>query len=201
MPTAWYVARTTPLGEYRARDYLESVGVECFLPVVATSKPRRGRADTPLFPGYLFVHCDAVSARNTLFYPERGVRGLVTFDGIAPSVPQELVDALKRKVEEINGSGGLWRQYRPGEQVVVRLAGNPYAEVLAGVVAAAVSPRGRVRVLLHFLGRLVQAEVPCELVQPVCVGPARFKRRTRGRGRYIRGVGSRALDTNNGRLP
>lgn len=194
MALAWYVARTRPLAEYRARDHLEAKAIECFLPVVSTPSPRRGREDSPLFPGYLFVRYD-LRERGTL--PLRwgqGLAGLVSFEGVAPSVPDKIIDELSCRVAEINGGGGLWRRFRPGDRVLVRL-GSRESESLAEVVAEAKSPQGRVRVLLEFLGQLAEAEVPWQKVRPVSYGDGSgeaggylSRRRTRGRGRYLRGV-------------
>lgn len=58
MTQRWYVARTTPLAEYVARDHLRTAGLEVFLPCGQTRTRRAGHHDTPLFPGYLFLRYD-----------------------------------------------------------------------------------------------------------------------------------------------
>ena len=209
MALAWYVARTKFQAEYRARDHLQAKAIECFLPTVSTPFPRRGREGTPLFPGYLFVRYEWQRWGTTPLRWGQGLMGLVTFEGVVPSVPDEVIDELRQRVAEIDGSGGLWRRFRAGDRVLVRL-GSGGSGSLGEVVEGAKSPQGRVRVLLGFLGQLARADVPWRNVRlapdgdagvrkpdhpgPFEASPAgtqgRPRRRTRGRGRYLHGVGS-----------
>ena len=151
MALAWYVARTRPLAEYRTRDHLEASGIECFLPAIRTPWPRRGREDAPLFAGYLFTHYDLEEWGTMRLRRVPQFAGLVAFGGVAPSLPDEVIDELRQRVAEINGGGGLWRRFRPGDRVLVRL-GCRESESLAEVVAEAKSPHGRLRVLFGVPG-------------------------------------------------
>jgi transcriptional antiterminator RfaH len=200
MALRWYVARTKALAEYTARDRLETAGCEVFLPCVGAVRPRRGHQDAPLFSGYLFLHYDLDQMGWQLLNQVPQLVGLVAFDGVVCLVPDEVIAELVERVEAINRSGGLWTHFHVGDRV--RVASGPL-ESFAKVVTEAKAPRDRVRVLLEFLGRLVYAEVPWKDVQPVGVGDGvsseqstkykngRRLRRTRGRGRYIKGVGPR----------
>ena len=189
MALKWYVARTRPLAEYTTRYNLEAAGVEVFLPCSPSRSPRPGHGDSPLFPGYLFLRHDlegeGTGILNRLPQPVR----LVAFGEVVPPVPDEVVAGLVRRVEAIGGSGGLWTRFRAGDVVRVTLGSD---ENLAEVLEETKSSRARVRVLLEFLGRLVEAEVPWWDVQPVGAHSqlwnehGRPPRRTRGRGRRIR---------------
>ena len=194
MALAWYVARTSPRAEFLVRDQLESKGVEYFLPIVSTLSPRKGRDDAPLFPGYLFVRDDFESLRINSLRSMPGSMGLVTFDGTAPLIPDAVIASLRQRVAEMNSSGGLRRRFQPGEQVWVRW-GSSKSEDLAQVISDAKSPQGRVRVLMEFLGRLVPADVAQSNIRPARDDEASrhqfrvpFRRRTRGKGRYVHGV-------------
>ncbi len=193
MTRRWYAARTKPLKEYTSKDRLEGEGFEVFLPCVKTLRPRRGRRDIPLFSSYLFLRCDLEGQDGG---PMRGLPDfvrLVGFGGIVPPVPDEVIGELTRRVEAVNGAGGLWTRFRPGD--TVRVALGPI-DSLGEVVAESKSRRARVRVLLDFLGRQVYAEVPRPGLQAMpdsgLQGNSshRFSRRTRGRGRWIRGYHS-----------
>ena len=116
--------------------------------------------------------------------------GWVSFGGGVPSVPDEVVATLTNRVDTINSQGGLWRRFKPGDKVYV--ASNNI-QSLAEVVEESKSPEGRVRVLLQFMGRLVSAQVNCQELQPVerqLSANPHLPRRTRGRGRWIRGFES-----------
>jgi transcriptional antiterminator RfaH len=201
MVLRWYVARTKPLAEYTARDRLDTAGCEVFLPLVGTVRPRRGRQDAPLFPGYLFLHYDLEERGWQLLNQVPQLAGLVAFDGVVSLVPDEVIAELVERVEAINRSGGLWTHFQVGDRVRVTL--GPLGS-LADVVVEAKSPRDRVRVLLEFLGRSVYAEVPWKDVRPGGVHDGarsaqstkymtpRRLRRTRGRGRHTKGFGPRA---------
>jgi len=194
MTQRWYVARTTPLAEYVARDHLKMAGLEVFLPCGQSRTRRAGHQDTPLFPGYLFLRYDLETQGwgSLRRFPQ--LVGLVTFGGEVPSVPDEIIDELAVRAETMSGRGGLWPRYQPGDKVSVSV--GPI-ESLAEVVEGARSPTARVRVMLEFLGRLIEAEVPWQDVQPMGAYQAnsnwneRRPRRTRGGGRWIRGFGPR----------
>ena len=127
-----------------------------------------------------------------------GVAGLVTFDQMAPTIPDEEVQELRHRVEALTENGGLWPKYHPGDMVWVRLGPTPS---LAQVVTETQGPKARVRVLLEFLGRLANVEFEAWDVWPAegqdTPSSRPRPRRTRGRGRWINGFGPRS-ETNNG---
>ena len=115
------------------------------------------------------------------------------FGGMVPHVPDELVNDLAQRVETINSEGGLWSRYRRGDKVRVVL-GN--TDSLAEIIEEPQSPQARARVLLQFMGRLVSTQVSWDDLRPVqqegdTDDKGRISRRTRGRGRWIRGFGPR----------
>ncbi len=195
MSTPWYVIRTRPLCEYSASEALARGGFEVFFPRVNSPRPRRGQGDEPLFPGYLFLRFDLSSLGWDAPGRLPGVLGWVRFDGVVPPVPDELVADLRERVALINGGGGLWTRFQPGQKVHVVVGAT---ESLAEVLEEARSPDSRVSVLLQFMGRLVQAKVPWTSLRPYAgeqghAGGSRAPRRTRGRGRWVRGFGPRAV--------
>ena len=193
--TGWHLVQTKPRSEYMAAAALEQNGYDLFFPKVLSPKPRPGRDDMPLFPGYLFVRDRVENVDLPPVGRTAGVVGRVEFDGVIPSVPDEIIVGLRDKVMAMNSDGGYWRRYQPGERVRVT-SGKMYD--LAEVLEEPASPESRVRVLLQFMGRLVPARVPWSDIQPLNGEPTangrkkRWPRRTRGKGRWIRGFGPRA---------
>jgi len=192
----WYVIRTKPQTEYLAATALEVGGFESFFPRVETPRPRNGHSDVPLFPGYLFLRCDRDNDGVPPLHTLNGVLGWVSFNGETPAVPDEVITDLSRRLEEINSDGGLWDRFRTGEKVRV-VSGK--IDGLAEVLESAKSPSSHVRVLMDFLGHQVRAQVPWQYLRP---GPGQSayteyvsgRRRTRGKGRWIRGFGPRAQE-------
>ena len=198
MGLAWYVARTKPLAEYVSRDRLRSAGFEVFMPCVRSRRPRPGRRDEPLFPGYLFIQCDLATTSRAMLRRLPQPVSLVGFGGVTPPLPDTVVGQLLDRVSALDGGGGLWTQFQVGDRVMVS---SGSLEGLAQVDCDTNSPRQRVRVLMEFMGQLVRAEVPWWEVRPTtehdpfAAMQDLRRRRTRGRGRWIRGSGPRAAAT------
>ena len=195
MPRHWYVVRTKPQCEYLAARALQQDGIELFFPCVQTPRLQAYHADVPLFPGYLFLRYNVEQQEWPSVSRLPGILGWVRFNGVVPSVPDEVITDLAHRVDVINSGGGLWTRFRPGEKVRV-VSGA--MESLAEVIEEPQSPQSRVRVLLEFMGRLVTAQVPWRSLQPVQQGLTvgenhRGLRRTRGRGRWVQGFGPRAV--------
>lgn len=188
MALRWYAASTEPRAEFLAASELERDGFEVFLPRVKVPHPHRGHIYTPLFLGYLFLRCNPDRDGWPSFRPGHRIVAWVNFGGEIPSLPDEMISALMERLETINSEGGLWRRFQTGEKVRVVSGG---LNTLAEVLEEAKSPQGRTKVLLSFMGRLVQAQVPWESLRPAEAEAQRANqkapRRTRGGGRWIRG--------------
>ena len=167
--------------------------MDVLLPCAQSRAPRPGHQDTPVFPGYLFLRYDLEEQSWDRLHRVPQLIGLVAFEGVVPSVPDEVMYELAQRMEAMNGTNGLWNRFHPGQRVRVILGPT---ESLAEVLEEAKSPQTRVRVLVEFLGRLVEARVPWRDVQAMGTDGflrnwnRRTPRRTRGRGRWIRGYGS-----------
>ena len=167
-----------------------------YLPQVCQFTTGTDRAvEAPIFPGYLFVRGPFNQTRREAISSLPRVIGWVRFDGAIPTVPPKTVEDLKRRVDSLNRSGGVWRGYVPGEQVSVRLG---TLDGSAEVLEAPASPSDRVNVLLRFMDQQVRASVPWNSLQPVVSrseergassetfgSTPKRRRRTRGRGRRV----------------
>ena len=178
----WYVVRTRSLQEYKTRDQLTDAGVEAYLPCVPSERPRRGHADTPLFPGYVFAQLDPDTDEASVLSRVDSLARIVTFGGVAPVLPDEAMSNLQQRVEELAARGVEWYPFKPGDSASV-VIGN--TETLGQVLETSLAPRARARVLVEFLGRLIETTVPVSRLRP-----DRAPRRTRGGGRFIRGFRS-----------
>ena len=160
MSLEWYVLRSQPNKEMILWREVTARGLECFYPrlKVRPANPR-SRTVRPYFPGYLFLHADIgqVGAGTFQWMPFSG--GLLAFDGIPATVPENLVHAIRRHVEQIQAAGGEHLAgLKHGEEVVIR--GGPFAGYEA-IFDARLPGRERVRVLLKLLQmRDVVVELP-----------------------------------------
>ena len=192
MGPSWYVVRTDPHAENLAENELSRDGFETFLPRIKNARTGLPAKEQPLFPGYLFLRLNPSGEVWPVFRPGHRVIGWLNFGGEVPSLPDSAVAELKQRVEVINHEGGLRPRFEPGQIVQVM---SQSIQGLARVIEDARSPKSRVKVLLEFMGRSIAADVGWEYLRPVedSVGDIRqAPRRTRGRGRWIKGYGGQA---------
>jgi transcriptional antiterminator RfaH len=189
----WYVVRTKPRSEsLAAREMDRDDHIEIFSPLITSDQINNGQTPVPLFPGYIFMRLDPESNNWPSFRSGQHVLGLLNFDGVAPWLPEQVIDELKLRCDTLNEYGGIWRKYEPGDWVQVI---NSTLEGLAQVVEDGKSSNAPVRVLLHIFERLVPVQVSRHNLQPMESAPNRnlAPRRTRGGGRWIRGFGPKTL--------
>lgn len=165
MSVKWYVLRSKPNKELILWRELTARGLESYCPQlrVRPADPRN-RKVLPYFPGYLFLHVDleqlGISTLQWMPYSS----GLVSFDNAPASVPENLVQAIRRHVEQINAAGaeeiaGL----QHGDPVIIQ--GGPF-EGHEAIFDVRLPGRERVRVLLKLLQpREVSLELPAAQVQ------------------------------------
>ena len=189
----WYVARTVPRGEFLASNELRRQGFNVLLPKIKLVNSSADSRYIPIFPGYIFLSNETEWEGIPSLDGVSHIIGWLNFGGEVAPLPHEFVEQLMQRLETIDEEGGLWRRFQPGENVRILTNG---LEGLAEVVEGAKSPQARVRVRMEFMGRLVSAHVPWENLRSIDAGEAaesyRGSRRTRGKGRWIKGVGNRA---------
>lgn len=194
MKQQWYALRIWPNSERLAADSLSRVGLNVLIPLVKSPLLGGDFKEVPVFPGYLFIQCDIRSERMNTIRNHPGVLGWVRFGDSVPSVPDKAIKDLADRIERLNAGGGLWARFRVGDRVrIIHGAMDSFGKVLEETI----SPHGRVKVLLEFMGSMVSAEVPRHSLQPIKEAdpemPRRRPRRTRGRGRWTNGFRPKAV--------
>jgi len=155
---AWYCVRSKTKQEHVAAGSLRQVpGIEVFAPRLRFRKTtQRGQVwfVEALFPGYLFARFDWATQLKLVQYA-RGVTGVVHF-GVQPAqVPEAAMEELRRTMDD-REVRILAPALAVGDEV--QMVGGPMAG-LQVVVQQLLPARERVKVLLDFLGRRVEAEV------------------------------------------
>jgi transcriptional antiterminator RfaH len=123
----WHVIRSKPNREdFLARE-LESRSVEVYFPRLRAHPVNpRARRFKPYFPGYLFIHVDLEQINPSAFERVPGAANLVSFGGEISSIPDNMVHAIRCKVDEINATGGeKTENWHPGD--VVEIDQGPFA--------------------------------------------------------------------------
>lgn len=165
MAVEWYVLRSKSNKELPLWRELGARGFECFYPHVRVQPVNpRSRRIRPYFPGYLFLHTNIEQVGPSYFQWMPFSSGFVSFDGIPATVPESLIHAVRRHVDQINAAGGeQLAGLRPGDVVIVR--GGPF-DGYEAIFDAQLAGTERVRIFLKFLrDRLLNLELPAGQIE------------------------------------
>lgn len=150
-----------------AREHLERQGFEVVAPRYMKRRRHARRVEdvpVPLFPRYIFACFDVEDSAWRVIRSTRGVADLVS-SGLGPlSVPFEIIEEIRSRVDEWGYSVlAQNRSLVPGERL--QIEAGPFAEYEA--IFTQMRDEDRVIVLLSLLGRSVRAEVPLQSVRPL----------------------------------
>jgi transcriptional antiterminator RfaH len=149
---SWYVVHTKPRQELRAQANLAQQGFEVYLPLIAAEHAAgdvAALAMEPLFPRYLFIRIDSVSAGLGVVRSTRGVSRLVSFGMEPAQVSDELVQAIR------HGSPAPRALFNPGDSL--RVTDGLFAGVEA--IFQETNAERRAMVLIELLGKPVRVEL------------------------------------------
>ena len=152
MTAQWYALHSKPRKEAFLWAQLGLHEIEGYCPRIRVQPVNpRARKVRPYFPGYVFGRMDLgqINKRMVLWIP--GSAGIVSFGGIPSHVPEGMIAAIRRRVDEINAAGGERLDgLKPGDVVTVQE--GPFKGYEA-IYEARLSGEDRVRVLLKLLNR------------------------------------------------
>jgi transcriptional antiterminator RfaH len=160
MPLHWYALRTKARKEDVVWQQLRNQGVEHYYPRVRVHPVNpRSRKIKPYFPGYLFVRVDLDEKGLSAFQWMPHSLGLVSFGKEPARIPDNVMNEMKQRVQEIAEAGGeIFDGLKPGD--AVRIQAGPFAGYEA-IFDTRLDGKERVRVLLQFIND--RREVPIEL--------------------------------------
>ncbi len=159
MAVYWYALRSKPRKEDVVSKQVRDQGFEVFYPRIRvhTVNPR-SRQMRPYFPGYLFVRADLDQVGLSAFQWMPHAIGLVAFGGEPSVVPDNLIHAVRQRVEEIAAAGGqVFDGLKSGD--TVRITDGPFKGYEA-IFDGRLPGSERVRVLMQFLNA---RNVPLEI--------------------------------------
>ena len=160
MVNGWYALRSKSRKEDVVWRQVLSQGFEAYYPRMRVHPVNpRARKIIPYFPGYLFVRMDLEAVGLSVFQWMPHTLGLVSFGGEPATVPDHLVYAIHKRVDEINVAGGeVFDGLKPGDTIWI--SDGPFRGYEA-IFDARLPGSERVRVLLEFLGN--KRRVPLDL--------------------------------------
>jgi transcription antitermination factor NusG len=164
MPVYWYSLRSKPRKEDIVCQQATSQGYEVYYPRLRVHPVNpRSRKFVPYFPGYLFIRADLEQVGVSIFQWMPHTLGLVAFGGEPAAVPENLIQAVRLRVEEINQAGGeILEGLKSGE--TIRIVEGPFRGYEA-IFDTRLPGSERVRVLLEFLGNRRQVSLVVDVSQ------------------------------------
>lgn len=150
MSLHWYALHVKPHKERPVHNLLKANEIEVFYPYLKVKPVNpRSKKERPFFPGYMFVRVDLEEAGTNALRWTEGTYGLVSFGGEPVPVPENMINELKRRMENIEEAGGLvFEDLKEGDKV--RITGGPF-EGYNAIFNARLSGKDRVQVLLAYL--------------------------------------------------
>jgi transcription antitermination factor NusG len=98
----WYAIRTRSRHERVVERQLQGQEIEVFYPVTSQMhrwSDRRKLVESPLFPGYVFVHIAPSPEERVRVLRAHGVVEIVGYQGQSISIPSEQIDAVRALVD------------------------------------------------------------------------------------------------------
>ena len=159
MTSQWYALRSKPRKEEILWRQLRAQEFEVFFPRIRVHPVNpRSRKLLPYFPGYMFVNVNLDEVGLSTFQWMPHAIGLVSFDGEPSTVPENLIVAINKRVEEIAAAGGeFFDGIKPGDTVKINT--GPFAGYEA-IFDTRLPGSERVRVLIQMLS---DRRLPVEL--------------------------------------
>ena len=117
----WYLLRTKPREEWRAKQHLENQSFTTYLPVLTR---RQGNRE-PLFPGYIFL---AEPAEELTLHTIRSTRGVMNFVRFGMEFAVATAD-LVREIKAIEAINQGVSQFKAGQKVECK--SGPFAGIEA----------------------------------------------------------------------
>ena len=165
MTKAWYVLRSKPNKEDALFQLTRSRGFKVYYPRLRV-KPKnpRSRHVRPFFPGYMFIHIDFKGEGQSRFNWLPHSRGLVAFGNDPGRVPDSIILAMQKRVDEINSiDPDPFSEWKHGDKAVIR---EGAFEGFEAIFDRGLSGKQRARVLMKFLsGQWVRTEVDVHLLE------------------------------------
>ena len=156
---SWFCLRAQPKHEHIAAAHLrQSLAIDVFLPKIRFKRlTRTGTAwvTETLFLNYFFARFDLATSLRRVKHA-RGVESVVHFGSYWPEIPELVINDLRATVGD-NELRVISETFNPGDSVVIA---NCALHGLHALVSKVMPGKQRVAVLLDFLGRQTNVELP-----------------------------------------
>ena len=165
MTTQWYVLRSKPNKEEVLHQQLILRRFDVYYPQVETGPAGlQTRKLKPYFPNYMFVHANLGEVGLSSFQWMPYAAGLVSFAGEPAPLPDEIMQALRQKIEALRKDRPeVFLGFQPGNALKVNV--GPFAGYEA-IFDTRLAGNDRIRILLNLVtGNQIAVELPASYVE------------------------------------
>jgi transcription antitermination factor NusG len=153
----WFALYTKPRHEYKAKEQLEEIGIETYLPTITVVKQwsdRKKKVTEPLFRGYIFINATELERNNAV--TREAVIKTIFFNGKPAIIPNQEIENVKRLLEtpeRIQVFNGIVRG------VIVKIESGPFTGI-EGIVNAVSKDESTLSVSVEMLNRTISVTIP-----------------------------------------
>jgi transcriptional antiterminator RfaH len=124
-------------------------GFEVFYPRLRVNPVNpRSKKERPYFPGYMFVYTDLSKVQLRTFQRMPYAIGLVNFGGEPATVPEHVIDTIRKNLDELNLDMSPNEKFTSGE--AVKVLNGPFSGY-EGIFDKSLAGEARVQILLSLL--------------------------------------------------
>ena len=139
----WYLIKTKPRQEKKAKQNLENQGYRAFCPMVKINNQL-----VVLFPGYLFVQLNEKTQNWLPINSTKGVSHFVKFGLNFAKAPNSVIEFIKTNQHITAGKLNNLNKFKPGDKVQISV--GPFRNYMA--IFKCHKPDERVILLMNLLG-------------------------------------------------
>ncbi len=162
----WYALYTKVNQEFKAKDYLDSIGVENYLPAITRIKQwsdRKKKITEPVLRGYIFIYSNEYERIQSLQSPS--IVRCVSQNGKPAVIPEWQIEnfrnLIERKIDYLVYEGLV-----PGQYVEIL---NGPLKGLKGIIIKSDESK-RFAVSIELLNRSIIVEIPAVIEIKSCPG-------------------------------
>lgn len=163
----WYALQSKPNREEALYKQVTSSGTEVYYPRIRVKPVNpRARKIKAYFPGYMFVYVDLIEKGLSYLQYMPFARGLVCYGKDPAPVPNDLLEAIRQNLENLNAMGGhLPDGLETGTPV--RVESGPFTG-FQGIFDTHLSGSDRVRILIELITHEYMAvQLPASQVKKI----------------------------------
>ena len=151
----WYLIKTKPRQEKKAKQNLENQGYVAFFPIAKINDRL-----VALFPSYLFVQLNEKTQNFSPIYSTKGVSYFVKFGLNFAKVPTSVIKFIKTNQHTTTEKLINLNKFKPGDKV--QISDGVFKNYMA--IFKSYSPNERVILLMNLLGNEQSLSLKKELV-------------------------------------